>query len=138
MLLQILNDIRVGCWNALGQREQLELNQAQHDVAALTRLQSDGAASPGEVAAAEQRLGREGMAAAYAAFTKGAPMTLPGAGKEDQAGLDARMIAADGTETKSRLGANALLSVSLAAAHAAARSATGRRRRPAWVTAGGA
>jgi hypothetical protein len=25
MLLQILNDIRVGCWNALGQREQLEL-----------------------------------------------------------------------------------------------------------------
>jgi len=41
------------------------------------------------IAAAEQRLGREGMAAAYAAFTKGAPMTVPGAGKEDQAALDA-------------------------------------------------
>jgi len=41
----------------------------------------------------------------------------------DQAGLDARMIALDGTESKSRLGANALLAVSLASAHAAAREA---------------
>jgi enolase len=40
---------------------------------------------------------------------------------EDQAGLDARMIAADGTDNKSHLGANAILAVSLAAAHAAAR-----------------
>jgi len=40
----------------------------------------------------------------------------------DQAGLDRRMIELDGTETKSRLGANALLAVSLAAAHAAARA----------------
>jgi enolase len=39
----------------------------------------------------------------------------------DQATLDARMIALDGTESKSRLGANALLAISLAAAHAAAR-----------------
>ncbi len=39
----------------------------------------------------------------------------------DQAAVDARMIAADGTESKSRLGANALLAVSLAVAHAAAR-----------------
>src|SRR6204780_5645815 len=41
----------------------------------------------------------------------------------DQAGLDARMIELDGTDTKSRLGANALLSVSLANAHAAANEA---------------
>ncbi|MEQ1581871.1 MAG: phosphopyruvate hydratase [Steroidobacteraceae bacterium] len=39
-----------------------------------------------------------------------------------QAALDARMIELDGTETKARLGANALLAVSLAAAHAAAKS----------------
>ena len=39
---------------------------------------------------------------------------------EDQAGLDARLIAIDGTPNKSRLGANALLGVSLAAAHAVA------------------
>ena len=40
----------------------------------------------------------------------------------DQAGLDRRMIELDGTDTKSRLGANAILAVSLAAAHAAARA----------------
>lgn len=38
----------------------------------------------------------------------------------DQAGLDAALIALDGTATKSRLGANAILGVSLAAAKAAA------------------
>ena len=39
---------------------------------------------------------------------------------EDQAELDAAMIALDGTENKGRLGANAILGVSLAAAKAAA------------------
>ena len=38
----------------------------------------------------------------------------------DQAGLDRAMIELDGTDNKARLGANALLAVSLAAAHAAA------------------
>lgn len=38
----------------------------------------------------------------------------------DQAGLDAALVALDGTATKSRLGANALLGVSLATAKAAA------------------
>jgi enolase len=38
----------------------------------------------------------------------------------DQAGLDQRLINLDGTENKARLGANTLLGVSLAAAHAAA------------------
>ena len=38
----------------------------------------------------------------------------------DQAGLDQRLINLDGTENKARLGANALLGVSMAAAHAAA------------------
>jgi len=41
-------------------------------------------------------------------------------GLEEQAALDASLIDLDGTETKSRLGANAILGVSLAAAHAAA------------------
>ncbi|MDR1329878.1 MAG: phosphopyruvate hydratase [Oscillospiraceae bacterium] len=40
----------------------------------------------------------------------------------DQRGLDAALIALDGTENKSKLGANASLSVSLAAARAAAES----------------
>ena len=37
----------------------------------------------------------------------------------EQAQLDQRLIELDGTETKSKLGANAILGVSLAAAHAA-------------------
>jgi enolase len=44
-------------------------------------------------------------------------------GPAEQAALDAKLCALDGTETKSRLGANALLGVSLAAAHAAAAAA---------------
>jgi enolase len=45
---------------------------------------------------------------------------LVGRDAHDQRGLDARMIELDGTENKSHLGANAILAVSLAAAHAAA------------------
>ena len=41
----------------------------------------------------------------------------------DQRGIDRLMIALDGTENKNRLGANAILAVSLAAAQAAAQSA---------------
>lgn len=39
----------------------------------------------------------------------------------NQAALDQKMIELDGTETKARLGANAMLAVSMAAAHAAAK-----------------
>ena len=46
----------------------------------------------------------------------------------DQKGLDARLIDLDGTENKGRLGANALLGVSMAVAHAAAAS----RKLPLW------
>ncbi len=45
---------------------------------------------------------------------------LMGMDGQDQTTLDNKMIALDGTDTKKRLGANALLAVSLAVAHAAA------------------
>jgi len=48
---------------------------------------------------------------------------LPLGGLAEQQALDQRLCALDGTETKARLGANALLGVSLAAAHAAAAAA---------------
>jgi len=48
---------------------------------------------------------------------------LLGRDPREQSALDARLIELDGTETKGRLGANALLAVSLATAHAAARDA---------------
>ncbi len=47
---------------------------------------------------------------------------LRGFDAEDQIGLDARMLELDGTPNKSKLGANAILGVSLAAAHASAAS----------------
>jgi enolase len=47
---------------------------------------------------------------------------LLGADALDQIGLDRRMIELDGTSNKQRLGANAILGVSLAVAHAAAES----------------
>jgi enolase len=47
---------------------------------------------------------------------------LVGAAADDQAALDARLIALDGTASKTRLGANATLAVSMAAAHATAAS----------------
>lgn len=48
---------------------------------------------------------------------------LSGMEAEDQRRLDMTMIELDGTENKSRLGANAILGVSLATAHAAAEAA---------------
>ena len=46
--------------------------------------------------------------------------TVIGMDLDDQSGLEAKLIELDGTPNKSRLGANALLGVSLAVAHAAA------------------
>ena len=57
-----------------------------------------------------------------------------GMAADDQAGLDACLIALDGTPTKSRLGANATLAVSMAAAHAAAAA----HRVPLYEYLGGA
>ena len=48
---------------------------------------------------------------------------LIGMNADDQVAIDEKMIALDGTENKSRLGANAILAVSLAVAHAAANCA---------------
>ncbi|WP_406698813.1 phosphopyruvate hydratase [Singulisphaera sp. Ch08] len=45
---------------------------------------------------------------------------IQGMDLEDQAGIDAALVALDGTANKGRLGANAILGVSLAVAHAAA------------------
>src|SRR5215218_3411045 len=47
-------------------------------------------------------------------------VAIVGMDLEDQAALDAALIALDGTPNKGRLGANAILGVSIAVAHAAA------------------
>ena len=83
-------------------------------------------ASTGENEANELRdgdqgrfLGRGVLTAVKNVNEKIAPEIL-GYNALDQVGLDNLMIDLDGTSTKSKLGANAILGVSLAAAHAAA------------------
>jgi enolase len=66
------------------------------------------------------RYGGLGVLAAVDNVVREIAPAVAGMDLEDQAALDARLIAIDGTPNKSRLGANALLGVSLAAAHAAA------------------
>jgi len=58
---------------------------------------------------------------------------IRGADAASQATIDQMLIALDGTPTKSRLGANAILAVSLANAHAAA----AEERQPLWRYLGG-
>src|SRR5712692_2414152 len=66
------------------------------------------------------RYGGLGVLRAVDNVTREIAPAVAGMDLEDQSALDARLIALDGTPNKSRLGANAVLGVSLAAAHAAA------------------
>ena len=66
------------------------------------------------------RYGGKGVLKAVANVNRDIASALRGMDASHQGELDARMIELDGTENKSKLGANAILSVSLAAAHAAA------------------
>lgn len=63
-----------------------------------------------------------GVDAACRAIRDEIAPALIGMAADDQAALDAAMIALDGTAQKSRLGGNAIIAVSMAAAHAAAAS----------------
>jgi len=66
------------------------------------------------------RFGGKGVLQAVANVNGAIATALVGKDVQDQAALDGIMLALDGTENKSKLGANAILAVSLAAAHAAA------------------
>src|SRR6266481_6212150 len=69
-----------------------------------------------------KRFGGKGVRKAVANVEGVIAQRLKGMDALDQNSLDNAMIALDGTENKSKLGANAMLGVSLAAAHAAAAS----------------
>ena len=69
------------------------------------------------------RWGGKGVQKAVQAVNGPIAEALIGHDAEDQGEVDASMIALDGTENKSRLGANAILGVSLACAKAAAKAA---------------
>jgi enolase len=83
-------------------------------------------ASTGEFEATElrdgdkSRYGGKGVERAVANVNGEIAEAVTGHDATDQQGLDRALVALDGTSGKSRLGANAILGVSLAAAHAAA------------------
>ncbi|HEU4974997.1 MAG TPA: phosphopyruvate hydratase [Baekduia sp.] len=82
-------------------------------------------ASTGEFEATELRdggsdYGGKGVTQAVANVNGEIAQAMAGRDATDQEGLDRALIDLDGTPNKSRLGANAILGVSLAAAHAAA------------------
>ena len=70
----------------------------------------------------KSRWGGKGVSKAVAGVNGEIASAVAGRDAEDQAGLDRAMIALDGTANKARLGANAILGVSLATAKAAANS----------------
>jgi enolase len=95
-------------------------------------------ASTGEFEATELRDGGEawmgkGVGRAVANVNEEIGEAVHGRDAFDQAALDRTLIDLDGTPGKSRLGANAILAVSLAAAHAAA----AEERQPLWRYLGG-
>jgi enolase len=96
-------------------------------------------ASTGEFEATELRdggaaWGGKGVTQAVANVNGEIADAVTGRDALDQAGLDQALIDLDGTPNKSRLGANAILGVSLAAAHAAA----AHEGVPLWRSLGGA
>jgi enolase 1/2/3 len=95
-------------------------------------------ASTGEFEATELRdggdaWGGKGVGKAVANVKGEIAQAVTGADAFDQAGLDKTLIELDGTPNKSRLGANAILGVSLATARAAAAEA----QQPLWRYLGG-
>jgi len=95
-------------------------------------------ASTGEFEAAELRDGGDawsGKGVGQAVANVNGEIAEAAKGREafDQRGLDEALIALDGTPNKARLGANAILAVSLAAAHAAAAESG----QPLWRYLGG-
>jgi enolase len=96
-------------------------------------------ASTGEFEAVELRdggkeYGGKGVSRAVSNVNGEIAAAIGGTDAADQHALDTRLIELDGTANKSRLGANALLGVSLAAAHVTA----AERGLPLWRHLGGA
>lgn len=94
---------------------------------------STGSFEAVELRDGEERYGGKGVTKAVAAVNDVIAPELVGLDVEDQTGLDHLMIALDGTPNKGKLGANAILGVSMAIARAAALS----HDLPLWSYLGG-
>ena len=103
---------------------ELSTSNGQRAVAAVPSGASTGSREAVELRDGDpKRYGGKGVLGAVGHVNGEIAKTVVGrplGGLEEQARLDQALIDLDGTDTKSRLGANALLGLSLAAAHAAA------------------
>jgi len=117
---------------------EVTLSGGQRGLAAIPSGASTGAREALELRDADPaRYGGKGVTQAVAHVNGEIAQAVSGlsvGGMAEQQALDAALIALDGTETKARLGANALLGVSLAAAYAGAALA----RQPLYRFIGGA
>jgi enolase len=131
----MLRSITVAAIEALGAREILDSRgnptievEALLDDGTIARAGIPSGASTGAFEAAElrdggQRFGGKGVEKAVQAVIDDIAPEVIGFEASEQRLLDARLIELDGTPNKSKLGANAILGVSLAVARAAAESA---------------
>ena len=113
---------------------EVQLAGGAHGRAAVPSGASTGAHEAHELRDGGERYGGKGTLNAVRAVNEELFEELIGMEATDQAGVDQAMIDLDGTENKQRLGANAILGVSLAVAKAAAQEAG----LPLWRYVGGA
>ena len=100
---------------------ELHLESGAHGTAAVPSGASTGAHEAVERRDGDKRrFGGKGVLQAVSAVNDEIASALTGQSVDDQRAIDEQLIALDGTTNKGRLGANALLGVSLAAAHARA------------------
>ena len=100
---------------------ELHLESGAHGTAAVPSGASTGAHEAVERRDGDKRrFGGKGVLQAVSAVNDEITSALTGKSVDDQRAIDEQLIALDDTPNKGRLGANALLGVSLAAAHARA------------------
>jgi enolase len=124
----------VRAWEALDSRGtptvacEVRVASAASGVATVPSGASTGSHEAVELRDGEDRYAGKGVRRAVAAVNGTIAAEVAGLDAGDQAGLDARLVALDGTPALERLGANAVLAVSVAAALAAA----GAQGVPLW------
>jgi enolase len=99
---------------------EVGLRSGAHGHAAVPSGASTGEFEAKELRDGGERWGGKGVTRAVANVNGEIATAAIGLDASDQRALDEALIALDGTPDKSRLGANAILGVSLAAAHAQA------------------
>ena len=99
---------------------EVTLDSGACAVAAVPSGASTGAHEAVELRDGDSRYGGKGVRKAIAGISGELSQAVIGMDASNQRAIDEKMIALDGTANKARLGANALLGISLATARAAA------------------